>query len=162
MAYQLLWIIKSLNPPCRRTVIEICNPLLGVERIHTYPKYISRAKMNGIAQLGFELAYCDITVQHITDYVTGIHSQLIWYFGSISLFKWYINFRWLNNVKNFFIKETVVELFKQSLEYERIHTFPDGIIRKVNFITQLEFELNDYDVAVQDGNYYVTRTHQTI
>ena len=38
------------------------------------------------------------------------------------------------------------------------HTFPKGICPKVNVIARLEFELENYDPAVQCFNHYTTRT----
>ena len=40
---------------------------LGYYEVHTFPKYIS-LKANVIAQLKFEIAYCDLVVQHFSHY----------------------------------------------------------------------------------------------
>ena len=39
-----------------------------------------------------------------------------------------------------------------------VHTFPKGIIQKVNVIARLEFEPNNYEVAVWHVSNYVTGT----
>ena len=44
----------------------------------------------------------------------------------------------------------------------RVHTFPRGIIRKMNIITSLEFELPYYDDAVLHINRYTTGTPEII
>ena len=37
---------------------------------------------------------------------------------------------------------------------KEVHTFPKGICLKMNVITQMEFELAYYDVAVQHNSHY--------
>ena len=39
-----------------------------------------------------------------------------------------------------------------------VHTFPKGINSKVDVIAQLEFELCNYDIAVEHASYYTTET----
>ena len=45
------------------------NPSQGVKGSHIFLKSI-RKKVNAIAQLGFELAYYYIVVQHVSHYIT--------------------------------------------------------------------------------------------
>ena len=43
-------------------------------------------------------------------------------------------------------------------EYKEVHTFPKGIIQKVNEIMKLSFELAYFKVTVNHLSYYLTGT----
>ena len=45
----------------------------------------------------------------------------------------------------------------QSCEDKGVHTFPNGICRKVNIIARLEYEVVYYDLVVHRFNQYTTR-----
>ena len=70
--YQPSWVIWYQSYPCRRTVVVLFNPQLGGrhERLHPFLKAICR-KMNVLAQLRFELAYYDVTLQRISHHIMG-------------------------------------------------------------------------------------------
>ena len=69
---------------------------------------------------------------------------------------------WLLNAIEIFVEEQTW-LFL-TLNWRRIKgfiSFPRDISPKVNVITQLKFELANFEAAVQQFNYYVMRTHLT-
>ena len=45
--------------------------------------------------------------------------------------------------------------------HKRVHTFPVGICAKVNAIARLEFEITNFNVAVQYVSHYTTETPGT-
>ena len=49
-------------------------------------------------------------------------------------------------------------LFNQQLRDKGVHTFPNGIILKVNVIARVEFELAYFKAVVQQFSHYVTET----
>ena len=57
-----------------------------------------------------------------------------------------------------FLEEQSWNYLTQSLEDKGIHTFPNGICLKVNFIARLEFKLVYYNSAVHHFNHYTTST----
>ena len=50
-------------------------------------------------------------------------------------------------------------LFNPQLAKERVNAFLVGISPKVNAIVQVEFQLANYDVAVQHVSIYATETY---
>ena len=69
MANQLSWVIQCKIHLFRRTGKAQFNPYLGDKCVHTYPKDIS-SKINVIVRLEFKLAYCNVTVSHVSHYDT--------------------------------------------------------------------------------------------
>ena len=51
-------------------------------------------------------------------------------------------------------------IYQPSQVYREVHTFPKGISPKVTLIVQLEFELANYNVAVQYASHDVTSSLQ--
>ena len=62
-----------------------------------------------------------------------------------------LNLRWLFDAKAIF----VVEHYRGG--NKGFHTYPEGIISKVNAIARLEFEYAYYEVAVQHVSHYATK-----
>ena len=64
----------------------------------------------------------------------------------------------LFNAKAIILEEQSWYYLTHSWEDKGVHTFPKGICPKVNVIARLEYEVANYDSAVQRFYHYTTRT----
>ena len=70
MAYQPLWVILYQSQPCRKYYFI---SRWKDKEVNNFAKGIN-PKVNVIVRLEFELAYYDVTVQHISQYAMGTPS----------------------------------------------------------------------------------------
>ena len=95
--FGLVWFGFSvklhIKHPCRETVVVLLIPeLVGAKRVPNFPNGIS-PKVNAILQLKFEIAYYNITVQHINHNAMVTGQNL---FGHLNLYINKVVAHWLS------------------------------------------------------------------